>query len=413
MQDDLDPMIRDVLRLMRRGLVLALVLGVLAGVAGFFVSRALPPLYEAEATLVVAALDPTQRDFGVTLVTAPALDVTTYIAAIRSRDVLVDALRSLDGASPSMEELEAVDRVLEVRAVDARVSSLVRISVRDRGASRASDLANAVAAAAVRWDAARATRALAVIVESLAAQIAAIEAELPASTDGALTDGLTRNRADLQLQLSSARALSAAAVGRLEVLERAAPPSSPVAPRPVRNAVVAALFAVLVVYATVFMRAALDTHPRSSEDLQSLSGVPVLAEFPLVSTGRRALPREAASFLRTAVSFALSADHPKVGASTPPAAATPCPNPFSRPVRGRSGYQAPNSAGAPREWRMSPLRAPTWRTSGAVPVAPASASISSSSEVRVPLHTFITATRRALGAPRRGARRCRPRRPRR
>ena len=121
-----------------------------------------------------------------------------------------------------------------------------------------------------------------------------------------------RTRAELQLQLSSARALRTAAVGRLELLERAEAPRERVAPRPTRNAALAALLAVFLTYGLLLLRDALDTRVRGPEDLAKITELPVLAEFPRVATGRRGLPMEAASYLRTAVSFATHDVHPKV-----------------------------------------------------------------------------------------------------
>ena len=312
MEHDNEPTLRDLIGLMRRGFVLAFLVAALVAATTFFVSRALPPTYEARATLVVSAQDPNQRDFGVTLVTAPTLDVTTYQAAIRSRQVLAEALREVTGTTPSSAAVDDLGEALTLRAEDARTSSVIRVLVRDEDPVSGSALANAVASAAVRWDGRRATRSLETIIDSLEAQIAAIDAELAAAADEAPVDGLTRNRAEHQLQLSSARALRTAAVGRLELLEEAEPPREAVAPRPVRNAVLAALLTVFLVYASLLLRDALDTRVRGAEDLARITELPVLAEFPKVNTGRRGLPLEAASYLRTSIAFATNEDHPKV-----------------------------------------------------------------------------------------------------
>ena len=312
MDHDNEPTLRDLIALLRRGLLIAFGAALIAGVATFFISRTLPPSYEARATLVASAQDPNQRDFGVTLVTAPTLDVATYQAAIRSRQVLAESLRVVTGTTPSSIAVDELDGSLTVRAEDARTSSLLRVLVRDEDPHVARDLANAIAAAAVRWDEQRATRSLETIVASLQAQIASIDAELTAAGADTPVEGLVRNRAELQLQLSSARALRTAAVGRLELLEAAEAPRERVAPRPTRNAALAALLAVFLTYGLLLLRDALDTRVRGPEDLARITDLPVLAEFPRVATGRRGLPMEAASYLRTAVSFATHDVHPKI-----------------------------------------------------------------------------------------------------
>ncbi len=312
MEHDNEPTLRDLFALLRRGLLFAAGAAVVVGSATFFISRTLPPSYEARATLVASAQDPNQRDFGVTLVTAPTLDVATYQAAIRSRQVLAEALREVTGVTPSSIAVDDLYAALIVRAEDARTSSLLRVLVRDDEPTVARDLANAVAAAAVNWDELRATRSLETIIESLQAQIASIDAELAAAADDTPVEGLVRNRAELQLQLSSARALRTAAVGRLELLEAAEAPRDRVAPRPTRNAALAGLLAVFLTYGLLLLRDALDTRVRGPEDLAAITELPVLAEFPKVATGRRGLPMEAASYLRTAISFATHDQHPKV-----------------------------------------------------------------------------------------------------
>ena len=312
MDHDNEPTLRDLIALIRRGLLVAIVLAAAAAAVTYYVSSGLPPSFEASATLLVSAQDPNQRDFGVTLVTAPPLDSATYAAAIRSRNVLADALENARAPAPSQLEVNALAARVTVRAEDARVSSTIRVTVRDDDAGEARDLANAVAAAAVRWDEARATRALETIIASLVAQIASVDQEIETADAEAPIDGLTRNRAELQLQLSSARALRTAAVGRLELLERAETPLVPYAPRPMRSAAIAGMFAVLLTYGLLLLRTALNTRVRDPEDLARITELPVLAEFPKVSSGRRGLPREAASYLRTAVTFAASDVHPKV-----------------------------------------------------------------------------------------------------
>jgi capsular exopolysaccharide synthesis family protein len=307
-----EPTLRDLFALIRRGLPLALAAAIVVSVATFFINRNTPPVYAATATVLASAQDPNQRDFGVTLVTAPPLDIATYQAAIRSRQVLADALLDLTGSVPSRVEVDVLGGSLALRAEEARTSSILRVTVRDEDPTRASDRANAVAAAAVRWDEQRATRSLETIVASLQAQIASIDAELAAASADVPVEGLTRNRAELQLQLSSARALRTAAVGRLELLEQAEPPRGAVSPRPTRNAATAGLMAALFAYGIVLLRELLNTRVRGPVDLAMLTGLPVLAEFPKVASGRRGLPMEVASYLRTAVSFAANAAHPKV-----------------------------------------------------------------------------------------------------
>ena len=309
---DTEPTIRDLFEAARRGIGWAVIAAALVGGLAFVLSSFAPAQYVASAALATPTQISDQRDFGVTLVTAPQLDVAAYRTAIRSWPVLAEALTQVRGAAPESAMVERLLESLTVRAEDARTSNVLHLVVREEDATLAADLANSVAAAAIRWDQQRATASLETIIRSLEAQIASIDAELEAATSSAPVDGLVRTRAEYQLQLSSARALRTSAVGRLELLGPATPPSEPVAPRPLRNAVVAAFVAVFLVYAVLFVREALNTRVRDSRDLATVTGQPVLAEFHRVVSGRRGLPREASSYLRTAISFATSDVHPKI-----------------------------------------------------------------------------------------------------
>ena len=310
-----EPTLKDLIDLLRRGFWLAVLAALLAAGGTYVVIREVPPTYQATATLVASAQDPNQRDFGTTLVTAPALDVATYRSAITSRPVLTEAYRELHALgeeTPTSVEVARSMGPITVRAEDARVSSILRVQAQANDPLRARDIANAVAAAAVRWDEQRATRSLETIIASLNAQLASIDLELEAATEATPIEGLLRTRGELQLQLSSARALRTAAVGRLELLEPAEAPFGSIAPRPMRSAGIAGMFAVMAVYGLLLLRSALDTRVRSVEALGRLTGVPVLAEFPRVATGRRGVSPEAASHLRSAIGFATADKHPKV-----------------------------------------------------------------------------------------------------
>lgn len=307
----------DLLLLLRRGLVPAVLIAMAAGVGTYLVRGLSSPTYVAQATILTASQDPNQRDFGTTLVTAPPLDVATYRAAIASRPVIAAALAALKDEAPTEQEMNGLLGAVSVRSEGTAASSILRIQVRDLDPDRARDLANAVATAALTWDAQRATRTLESIIDSLQAQIASVDEELAlASSSDALETtgvaGLERNRAELSLQLSSARALRSGAVGRLEMFEEAGVPSGPTGTGRVRYAALAAVVAAIMVYGWLLLRTATDTRLRGIDDLVGVAELPLMAEFPKVGGGRRQLPREAASYLRTSVSFATQHTRTKV-----------------------------------------------------------------------------------------------------
>jgi capsular exopolysaccharide synthesis family protein len=308
-RDDLT--LRGLVDLLRRGFWVAVTAAALVGLLAYAASTLATPRYVAQSTIVTTSQDPNQRNFGTTLVTAPTLAVATYRGAIVSRTLLTSALLTLRGREPTASEILDLQRALTVRSEDAQASAFLRITVEDDDPVEARDLANAIAEAAVRWDVERATRTLETIIESLTAQIASIDEELAAVAQGDAT-GLHVTRADLALQLSSARALRAGAVGRIELFELAEVPPRPVGPRPLRNAAIAAVLALVLAYGLVVLQDALDTRVRSVDDLAAVAHLPILAVYPRVAGGLRRLPSDSTSYLRTAISFATTDVHPKV-----------------------------------------------------------------------------------------------------
>jgi len=310
--------LRDLIALLRRGLVLALAVAVGAGALTYVLSSRTTPEYDATATLLASRPNSNlQGNFGVNLVTAPVIDVSAYQAAAKSHPVLVDALRRLGTVNPTSQAVADFAKSITVRVETASQSSLLRVSVRDADPGSAAAAANAVAAAMVSWDEGRATQNLQVIVDTLETQIGALDAEIALAqrseaTTPEVVDGLLSLRAERALQLNSARALRTSAVGLLEVLEPAIPPAAPSSPRPARNAALAFVLGLFLVYGLVLLRDALDTRFRGGDDLVRTTSLPVIGEFPRLTSGVQHLPREATSYLRTNVLFATATDHPKV-----------------------------------------------------------------------------------------------------
>ncbi|MDQ3460104.1 MAG: polysaccharide biosynthesis tyrosine autokinase [Deinococcota bacterium] len=311
----------DLFSFIRRGLLYALAVGLVAAGAAYLISRSIEPSYRARATLLAAQLSPELRSFGVSLVTAPSLDAGTYRAAAVSDPVLVAAMARLGLNDTGQQAVQDFRDSMGVRSEDTRTSSLLHIDVESSSPEEAAQRANAVTAALLAWDVGRASQNLQRIVLTLEEQIASLDAQMAALAGGADTPsqeqqdqltGLSTLRAQQQTQLSSARALSNSAVGLLEVLQPAPAPLRPVSPRPLLNAALALVLGVFLTYGLMLLRDALNTRVRSVEDLARLSGLPVLAEFPKQAPGTRRLPREASSYLRTNVLFATADAYPKI-----------------------------------------------------------------------------------------------------
>ena len=191
-------------------------------------------------------------------------------------------------------------------------TTVIRLEVLAAQPELAARIANAVAAAAIAWDEGRATRSLETIIVALQSQIAGIDVELASPLDDNTRAGLLGSRGDLSIQLSSARALRNAAIGRLEPLEAAIPFFAPVAPRPIRSFATSALLAAVLVYGVRFLRQVLDVRIPTVDALAAVAGLPILTEFPLSRNRERRLSREAVSYLRMNLMFDLADVNPKV-----------------------------------------------------------------------------------------------------
>ncbi len=310
MTSDLSISVGDALRLVRRGLVPALLVALVLGYLAYVWSARQDRVYETQATVLASSATADFRSFGVAQVTAPALDVSAYEAAARSDQVTAAALALLGAAEPSDADLRALRRSYSVRGSSSGASSLITITARSGEPATAAAIANAAAQALVNWDVQRATRNINQLVTSLEQQVASLTEQIRAlqalndPSRNSEIDGLIAFRAQQQQSVAVARTMSASAVGRLEVLQDANVPTAPVEPRPLTTALLAALAGIVLTYGALILRQTLDTRIGSVAELESISGLPILAEFQRQPKPTRRLPRETASYLRTGVLFA-------------------------------------------------------------------------------------------------------------
>ena len=310
MSETIDLTPQGVVAFLRRGLVWALLAAAIAGAAMYAFTREIDPTYLARATLMASHREPSAQSFGTALLTEPPLDAGSYRTVITSQAVLAPAAGILDAIG-----WEDVGNLADVVAVGTEVTgatTIIRIEARVGNPRLAAVIADVVAQAAMVWDESRATRTLETTIDALTAQIDGIDTELATPLDANTREGLLQTRSDLSIQLSSARALRNAAVGRLELLESALVPVAPIAPRPLQSAITAALVAVVIVYALQLLRQVLDLRARTIDQLAALTGLPVYAAFERPKGGQHRLSREAVSYLRTNLMFDLANTHPKM-----------------------------------------------------------------------------------------------------
>lgn len=308
--------LRELLQLLRRGLLPALVVGGLLGAGAFVYRGEEAPVFEAEASLVASQNAAPASAVGVTLLTSSPIDVRAYRAAATSPAMLNTILGKLGVSDPGHADRERLLSRLDVSVEETTVSSLIHVVATSASAADSAAIANATADALLEWDQQRAVRSLNSIVQTLDAQINGIDEQIRAEQSGggdaARINGWLTSRNELLSQRDAARALRTAAVGRLEILSPALEPDAPLPKRQVTYALASALLGAFVVVAYLLLRNALDPRMRSAEELVAAIGVPVLAEFTLPRRESRSIEPETANFLRAGVLYGLQGSGPTV-----------------------------------------------------------------------------------------------------
>ncbi len=313
---DISVSIQDLVGFIARGAIVAILVAGLVGVAAYLYSEREPPSFRAEATILIARGDAAMAQFGLTPVTAAPLELGAYRVVASSDQALTDALRLMGTEEPTAADLRSLRGRTGVSS--PRDASLIVIEGRGTTAADAIARSNALASALVLWDRQRASESIGRVIVTLEQQVEALSEQIrtiqtvgdPGAQDQ--IDGLVRRRAEQQQQLAYARAIMISADGVLRVLQPADSTVRQVAPRPLTTSGMAALLAVIAVYALLLLRVALDTRLKSSDDVADVSGLQVLAEIP--SAGRRedARLQEAASYLRSSILFTTAEIHPRV-----------------------------------------------------------------------------------------------------
>ncbi|HEX7038662.1 MAG TPA: hypothetical protein VF202_00955 [Trueperaceae bacterium] len=290
----------DVVRFLKRGFLWAAAAAAAAGAAMFLYQRGEPPVYEAVTTVYAADNVVDLRSVGLSALVSPSLHVDAYEAAARSDEVLSAAIDLLD---PEVRAGLSVDVLRRRIDVDTNQESrLISIQASAGSPEEAAARSEAVAQALVAWDAQRPRENLLKMIESLRLRIASMDAQISGLGPGPQRESLSTLRDEQVAQLATAVMLSDSVVGRLEIVQPPRVPSSPVAPSPVFDAVLAAMVAFALAYLARLLLAIFDGRLRDPDQVPLVSGLPLLAVFPPVPRlGTRALPAVATGFLRSAL----------------------------------------------------------------------------------------------------------------
>lgn len=293
----------------------------LIGLLTFIWSRSQPPNYEAQATLLSSNAPAANTALDSSVVRAPPLPEGAVAQALQSTSViepLLDRVKT-DAAVPASERERLIKSLsIELRRqnlqtirlgtrLDFNGNGLYTIRAHARTAVAAQHLANHAVTSLIDWDRNRASESLKRAEAGYRAQLAQLENQLPRAS-GLERQALLGRRASLSSSVSQIRLLQDSVSGVLSPLSTAQEPLDVIGPKPVRNAVLGALFAMLLGFGFATLRTMLDRTVRTEDDLLTL-GHPTLANIPrlrqrdvlligMVRAARQAGLYEAIGFLR-------------------------------------------------------------------------------------------------------------------
>lgn len=263
-------------------LLLASVL--LAAGAAFAVSSLQPKVYEARATLIVGqsltGVNPNYEQ----LLTSQRLS-TTYAAVATTRPMLEAVIDEL-GLDQTPDEMKAL-----VKANAPADSTLITITVQDTDPERAAATANALAAQliaaspAIQGRQADLQKSIEADLKATQVQIEATQARLEALTSiERRTAAQEAELATLEGRLVSLRSTyatllsfsSGSSSNLISVIEPAVPPTSPISPRPLMNALLAALIGLVVALGVAWVVEYFNETIKDPDDVQAVFGLSTL-----------------------------------------------------------------------------------------------------------------------------------------
>ena len=263
--------LREVLRVLRRRkwLLAALVVGL--PVVAYLLSASAQKIYTATAIVQVQGTAVDTSLFVPGGGTADAGVIAAAARLVKTQEVAAAAAERLD--PPPFNGLkELIDAV---SATSQTETGFVTIAADSQRPQRAADIANAFAAAVVEVRSRQARAQVTETIEGIDRQRAD------------LGEGDNVGRRELSAELQRLRALRAAQNRNAVLVEPAVVPDAPASPKPLRNAAMAFILAVLMGVALVFLIERLDPRIRRPEQLRRLAPLPVLGSIPRVHGAKR------------------------------------------------------------------------------------------------------------------------------
>jgi non-specific protein-tyrosine kinase len=287
--------LRALLRIVRGWLPLLIASVVLAAGAAYFVSSLQPKVYQARVIMIVGqSLSSVSADY--TELLASQRLSTTYASIATTEDILERVIIRLQ-----LEDTP--DKLAQRVTADAPFdSTLLTITAQDESPERAARIANALGeeliavSPTVQGGGEQDLRAfleedLAATRDEIAETSAAVNDLLAVEDRTEAQDTALQTLQDRLIDLRAGYAtmssmLSTDAANLLSVIQSANPPSIPVAPRPLFNAVIAAAVGLLIALGVVMVAQYLDDSLKSAEDVETVLELPTLGTIARMKNER-------------------------------------------------------------------------------------------------------------------------------
>ena len=297
-----------------------LLCAVVAGGAGYVVSKLQPPIYRATTLLIVDQRVSTSDPYS-NLLASDQL-VSTYMSLIKEPPVMDKAAQQVGGISGTA--LNAATLVTN----PGTSTQIIQIQVDDKSASRAAALANAIASSFITVQLQTATAEFQTVEQQLNQQLTSESQQIDSLTQqiavvaarNAQDPQLTSLRSQLnvaqgqftttQQTLAQLQAQALVDSSDVRLFETATPPTAPDHPNPKQMAEIGAFGGLVVALTAVILFEVFNNRIRSAEEAQELTGLPVLGTIPvlqsrktLLATGKSSRLQESLRVIRTNLNF--------------------------------------------------------------------------------------------------------------
>ncbi|MDO4264020.1 MAG: division plane positioning ATPase MipZ, partial [Deinococcus sp.] len=279
-------------RLLKSALLPVLLVSAALAAATYFYSQSRPPVYQASAGVAALPTNSANNLLANSLVTAPGLPAGVVSRALRSPEVTASALAQLKKSLPDAGQYKQIASAVqaEMRSGDYQTVGLqadidqnlvgnYEIVAKAGTPEAAKATANAFTRALLDWDRARALEGVNRARANLTSQLEQLRGQPTVAGQPVGQSTATQLRAEVTRSLQQLEVLRLTATGTLSLISGAVLPEAPIAPRPLRDALLvlgAGLFFGLL---GALLRDRLVQRVQDEETLQPF-GLPVLGRLP-------------------------------------------------------------------------------------------------------------------------------------